>query len=140
MGTVLSKAGELRRRKFDSHHIRPLNDLQIRTVEDQSGSISAILELALSPKPHSNETPNFSRKKTIVLGSRSLHTIIASKFDPSSQRIVRYLSETYDIAINTAFFSVFEDDGHTLLATDWLLDHALRASKSNSHSRELQTS
>jgi hypothetical protein len=50
--------------------------------------------------------------------------IIASKFDPSSQRIVRYLSETYDIAINTAFFTVFEDDGKTLLATDWLLDQA----------------
>ena len=50
--------------------------------------------------------------------------IIASKFDPSSQRIVRYLSETYDIAINTAFFTVFEDDGKTLLATDWLLDQS----------------
>ena len=50
--------------------------------------------------------------------------IIASKFDASSQRIVRYLSETYDIAINTAFFTVFEDDGKTLLATDWLLDQS----------------
>jgi hypothetical protein len=50
--------------------------------------------------------------------------IIASKLDPSSQRIVRYLSETYDIAINTAFFTVFDDDGKTLLATDWLLDQA----------------
>jgi len=50
--------------------------------------------------------------------------IIASKFDSSSQRIVRYLSETYDIAINTAFFSVFDDEGKTLLATDWLLDQS----------------
>ncbi len=29
--------------------------------------------------------------------------IIASAFDPSSQRIVRYLSETHGIVINTAF-------------------------------------
>jgi len=50
--------------------------------------------------------------------------IIASAFDASSQRIVRYLSETHDIAINTAFFTVFEDDGQTLLATDWLLDQS----------------
>jgi hypothetical protein len=50
--------------------------------------------------------------------------IIASKFDASSQRIVRYLSETYDLAINTAFFAVFEDGGETLLATDWLLDQS----------------
>jgi hypothetical protein len=50
--------------------------------------------------------------------------IIASKFDPSSQRIVRYLSEAYDIAINTAFFTVFEDNGKTLLTTGLLLDQA----------------
>lgn len=56
--------------------------------------------------------------------------IVASAFDASSQRIVRYLSETHDIAINTAFFSVFEDDGRTLLATDWLLDQAEVAERS----------
>jgi len=50
--------------------------------------------------------------------------IIASAFDASSERIVRYLSEMHDMAINTAFFTVFEDDGKTLLATDWLLDQA----------------
>lgn len=50
--------------------------------------------------------------------------IVASAFDLSSQRIVRYLSEVHGIAINTAFFSVFEEDGRTLLATDWLLDQA----------------
>jgi hypothetical protein len=42
----------------------------------------------------------------------------------SSQRIVRYLSETHDIAINTAFFSVFEEGGQTFLTTDWLLDQS----------------
>jgi hypothetical protein len=50
--------------------------------------------------------------------------IVASRFDPSSQRIVRYLSEKYDIAINTAFFSVFDDSGSTLISTDWLLDQS----------------
>jgi len=50
--------------------------------------------------------------------------IIASAFDASSQRIVRYLSETHDVAINTAFFTVFEDDGNTLLTADWLLDQS----------------
>ena len=56
--------------------------------------------------------------------------IIASKFDASSQRIVRYLSETYDLAINTAFFTVFEDDGKIFLATDWLLDQTEVAERS----------
>ncbi len=48
--------------------------------------------------------------------------IVASSFDASSQRIVRYLSEEHDIAINTAFFSVFDENGDLMLATDWLLD------------------
>jgi Endonuclease NucS len=48
--------------------------------------------------------------------------IVASAFDESSHRIVRYLSEHHDIAINTAFFSVFDDGGVLFLTTDWLLD------------------
>ncbi|MFC0812794.1 nuclease [Paracoccus panacisoli] len=56
--------------------------------------------------------------------------IVASAFDASSQRIVRYLSETHGVAINTAFFSVFEHEGRTLLATDWLLDQAEVAERS----------
>jgi hypothetical protein len=56
--------------------------------------------------------------------------IIASAFDASSERIVRYLSEAHDIAINTAFFSVFDDDGQTLLATEWLLDQSEVAERS----------
>lgn len=48
--------------------------------------------------------------------------IVASSLDPSSQRIVRYLSETHGIAINTAFFTVFDEAGQLLLTTDWLLD------------------
>ena len=55
--------------------------------------------------------------------------IIASGYDAASQRIVRYLSETHNIAINTAFFTVFDDNGQTLLTTDWLLDQSEVASR-----------
>ncbi len=48
--------------------------------------------------------------------------IVASMFDPSSQRIVRYLSEVHGMAINTAFFTIFEEEGRSFLTTDWLLD------------------
>ncbi len=61
--------------------------------------------------------------------------IIASGFDASSQRIVRYLSETHDIAINTAFFSVFEDGGQTFLTTDWLLDQSEVAERSEAKAK-----
>ncbi|MFC0244220.1 endonuclease NucS [Falsochrobactrum ovis] len=48
--------------------------------------------------------------------------IVASELDPSSKRIVEYLSEDYGIAINTIFFNVFEADGEEWLTTDYLLD------------------
>jgi hypothetical protein len=48
--------------------------------------------------------------------------IVASEFDASSRRIVEYLAETHGVSINTAFFTVFEHGGETLLTTDWLLD------------------
>jgi hypothetical protein len=48
--------------------------------------------------------------------------IVASEFDSSSRRIVSYLAEEHDLAINTAFFNTFEHEGQTFLTTDWLLD------------------
>jgi hypothetical protein len=59
-----------------------------------------------------------------TLNENHTMVIVASAFDASSERIVRYLSEKHDIAINTAFFSVFENNDETLLATNWLLDQS----------------
>ncbi|WKL58002.1 endonuclease NucS [Asticcacaulis sp. ZE23SCel15] len=50
--------------------------------------------------------------------------IVASELDPASKRIVEYLSEEYKVAINTAFFNVFESDGQEWVTTDFLLEQA----------------
>jgi len=50
--------------------------------------------------------------------------IVASELDPASRRIVEYLSKEHDVAINTAFFNVFEADGQEWLTTDFLLNQA----------------
>ncbi len=78
------------------------------------------LQAPLAPKFHAR----FGTALPQTLNETHTMVIVASSFDASSQRIVRYLSEVHDIAINTAFFSVFDKDGETLLATDWLLDQA----------------
>jgi|HubBroStandDraft_6_1064221.scaffolds.fasta_scaffold286953_2 hypothetical protein len=65
-----------------------------------------------------------------TLNESHIMVIIASQFDPSSQRIVRYLSQR-GIAINTAFFTVFDEDGQTFLTTDWLLDESEVAERSD---------
>ncbi len=48
--------------------------------------------------------------------------IVASEFDDSSQRIVEYLAEEYQVNINAIFFSVFADDQGKLLGRAWLMD------------------
>ena len=49
-------------------------------------------------------------------------TIIASELDPTSDRIVEFLAESYDVPINAVFFRHFSDQGRDYLARTWLLD------------------
>lgn len=48
--------------------------------------------------------------------------IIASELDPSSERIVQYLSTEYDMNINCIFFDFFKDGNNELLGRSWLMD------------------
>ena len=58
--------------------------------------------------------------------------IVASEFDASSERIVKYLANEHGVAINSAFFSVFEENGEQFLATDWLMDQQQVVERSES--------
>jgi hypothetical protein len=49
--------------------------------------------------------------------------IVASHLDPTSERIVKYLSEAHDLDINVVFFSCFVDkEGETLIGRSWLME------------------
>ncbi len=48
--------------------------------------------------------------------------IVASELDPSSERIVQYLSSEYDVNINCIFFDFFKDGNQELLGRSWLMD------------------
>ena len=58
------------------------------------------------------------------LNSSHSLVIVASELDSTSKRIVEYLSEEHGVAINSAFFNVFESDNAQWLTTDFLLDQA----------------
>ena len=47
---------------------------------------------------------------------------MASELDPTSDRIIEFLAESYDVPINAVFFRHFTDGGHEYLARTWLLD------------------
>ena len=46
--------------------------------------------------------------------------IVAGSLDPSTERIVNYLMEAYEVEINAVFFRVFDDDGRRYLTRAWL--------------------
>jgi len=59
----------------------------------------------------------FSTDLPDVINENHKMIIVASEIDASSERIIKYLSETYRVAINAATFSYFRTrDGNELLA------------------------
>lgn len=48
--------------------------------------------------------------------------IVAAELDESSERIVEYLSQEYNVNINAIFFNFFIDDQKEFLGRAWLLD------------------
>ncbi|PAP75292.1 endonuclease NucS domain-containing protein [Rubrivirga marina] len=48
--------------------------------------------------------------------------VVAAKLDPSTERIIGYLSDTYGVPVNAVFFRYFEENGHEYLARTWLID------------------
>lgn len=48
--------------------------------------------------------------------------IVASEFDDSSERIVQYLADEYQVNINAIFFSFFTDTQGDLVGRAWLMD------------------
>ncbi|MEH2379621.1 MAG: hypothetical protein V7K27_12180 [Nostoc sp.] len=57
-----------------------------------------------------------------IINSQHKILIVASEIDPSTERIISYLSETYQVPINVAKFNYFNNNGHELLARKFLVD------------------
>ncbi len=55
-----------------------------------------------------------------IKGSHQI-VIVASSLDPSTERIVKYLSD-YEIPINTLFFNVYRDGDDRYIGRAWLID------------------
>tara|TARA_R110002110_G_scaffold147129_2_gene337341 strand:- start:39956 stop:41047 length:1092 start_codon:yes stop_codon:yes gene_type:complete len=48
--------------------------------------------------------------------------IVAAELDASTERIITYLNDKFDVPINAVFFKVFEDAGHRYLSRAWMID------------------
>ena len=57
-----------------------------------------------------------------VASAEQQFTIVASELDATSDRIIEFLAESYDVPINAVFFCHFTDGGCEYPARTWLLD------------------
>lgn len=48
--------------------------------------------------------------------------VVAAELDPSTERIIDYLSSKYGVPINAVFFRYFQDNGAEYIARSWLID------------------
>ena len=64
----------------------------------------------------------FGSPLPVIVNADQQFTIIASELDPTSDRIVEFLAESYGVPINAVFFRHFNDEGRDYLARTWLLD------------------
>ena len=65
-----------------------------------------------------------------IINQNVIMVIIAAKMDDGTERIIRYLRETYHVDINILFFKVFECNGERLISRTWFeedLDDSLPA-------------
>ncbi|CAM3532686.1 hypothetical protein NODU109028_21190 [Nocardioides dubius] len=57
------------------------------------------------------------------LNEAQVLTIVAASVDSATERIVRFLNETFEVPVNVVFFRHFEDKGTSYLARTWLVDN-----------------
>lgn len=48
--------------------------------------------------------------------------VVASELDSSTERIINYLADTYDVPINAVFFRVFREQENNYLVRTWLIE------------------
>ena len=66
------------------------------------------------------------------LNAAQVFTIVAASVDSATERIVRFLNESFGVPINVVFFRHFEDGGVSYLARTWLVEHETRAAAGGS--------
>lgn len=64
------------------------------------------------------------------VNSTQIFTIVAATVDAATERIVRFLNESFDVPINVVFFRHFVDSGASYLARTWLVENEGAASTS----------
>lgn len=78
-------------------------------------------------QPHATLDEAFEAKFRAPLSEVTVNdshqmVVVATELDASTERIINYLNDHAQIAINALFFSAFEDGGNQYLSRAWMID------------------
>ncbi len=108
--------------------VQNLSNDEIRRIADKYLGDGGPLDRAYSHR-FSGEIPD-------VLNENHALLIVASEVDPATERIIRYLSDSYGVNINVATFQYFQDkNGKEFLARVFLLEPSQVEYKTQSRGR-----
>jgi len=96
----------------ENDHVMELWDTYVKRRRPDLGSQS--LDEAFRARFGVNLPEELNENHQLVL--------VASSFDPSTERIVAYLREHHGVPINAVFFRVYKDEGREYLTRAWMVD------------------
>ncbi|PII83005.1 hypothetical protein BMH32_10235 [Leucobacter sp. OLJS4] len=73
------------------------------------------------------------------VNSTQTFTIVAASVDAATERIVRFLNESFAVPINVVFFRHFEDNGAKYLARTWLVENEGQQAPGAATARQTKT-
>ena len=126
---------ELKRDRTPRDVVAQILDYASWVAELETSDVHNIARLKLNASLNEAFRKRFGTSLPENLNSNHNLLIVASEFDGQSERIVRYLANEHGVAINTAFFSVFEENSEQLLTTDWLMDQQQVVERSESRKK-----
>ena len=90
----------------------------VKRLYEESAEHSDSFEAGFDGKfrPNHDDTPQGPEE----VNNQHTLTIVASELDGSTQRIIGYLSEEFDVPINAVRFNYYEEDGREYIARTWL--------------------
>ncbi|MBT3271932.1 MAG: hypothetical protein HN368_02160 [Spirochaetales bacterium] len=94
--------------------MKDLTNEEITEMADQYLKTDGPLNTAFSAK--------FNEPLPEILNENHKMLIVGSQIDSHSERIIKYLSETYGVNINAVTFDFYKDDGQEYLARNFLLE------------------
>ena len=120
---------ELKRQKTPRDVVAQAIDYASWVVKVSDSDIVEIY-LAFADKyqqPHATLDAAFQAKFRTPLAEVTVNdshqmVVVATELDASTERIINYLNDHAQIAINALFFSAFEDGGNQYLSRAWMID------------------